>query len=127
VRVSDIGSASFKNCVFRGNIAEKKGGALVTQVEKKQNRIIIEDTLFCFNEAPEGKHIFNFRDNGHECEGEIGCAFNTKACCTDHGKVIADTTEDRPEGSPSQICLCDAGWSGPACADPAALEGKEEL
>ena len=125
--MSDIGSASFKQCTFRGNIAEKKGGALVTQVEKKQNRIIIEDTLFCFNEAPEGKHIFNFRDNGHECEGEIGCAFNTKACCSDRGRVVADTREEKPEGSPSQVCKCDDGYSGTACEAGAALEGKDEL
>jgi len=126
VRISDIGSASFKDCVFSRNRAHKKGGAIVTQIENKnKNKVTIEDTLFCFNDSPEGKHIFNFRTSTHEC---TGCQFNTKACCNDHGKVIADKTVEEGSDAPSQICLCDAGWSGATCTEGgAAIDGKEEL
>lgn len=88
MRISDIGGADFKGCKFIKNIAERKGGALITQIETPDtNRVLIEDTLFCFNESPEGKHIFNFRDATHEC---VRCQFNSKACCSNHGRVVKD-------------------------------------
>ncbi len=62
VRVSDIGSASFESCRFYYNVAESKGGAVVTQIEDShKNRVKFTNTIFCFNESPLGDHIFNFR------------------------------------------------------------------
>merc|ERR1712226_177896 len=100
VRVSDIGAADFEDCTFIGNEATGKGGAIVTQIENPaKNHVRIKNTLFCFNDAPEGKHIYNFRTL-HECDG---CQFNSKSCCSDNGRV---------KGA---ACICDAGWAGERC------------
>ena len=61
--------------------------AIVTQIEKPdQNYVRISNSLFCFNEAEISPHIFNFRDNTHECDN---CKFNTRDCCSGNGEGIS--------------------------------------
>ena len=79
VRVSDIGSAAFEDCTFVGNVAERRGGAMATQVEDPHKAAVRgERLLFCFNQAPEGPNVYDFRDAGLEC---TGCQYDDQAAC----------------------------------------------
>lgn len=87
VRISDIGHASFDRCKFIRNSASSKGGAIVTQIESPHRHYVkIQNSLFCMNESPLGKHIYDFRDAGHEC---TNCSFNTRECCSNNGMVAS--------------------------------------
>jgi len=111
VRVSDIGSAMFTHCIFASNVAERRGGALATQIENAaKTSVTVKDSIFCFNYAPEGRNIFDFRDAHHTC---IGCRYDDRiACCSGHGVV-------RPISDGPAECSCDSGWSGMFCQQSA--------
>lgn len=117
VRINDIGGAIIKDCLFLGNKAEMRGGAIATQIEKEdEHSVKIENTLFCFNESPMSPHIYNYRTATHEC---TKCRFNSKHCCSEHGRVVPIEEADHyvlPEGvTRERVCQCDEGWSGQRC------------
>ena len=54
VRINDIGSATFEDCMFFGNHGQNRGGAVVTQIEKPDEQFAkLTNCLFCFNSSPE--------------------------------------------------------------------------
>eukprot|EP00041_Stephanoeca_diplocostata_P010181 m.161868 g.161868 ORF g.161868 m.161868 type:complete len:349 (+) comp18059_c0_seq1:305-1351(+) len=107
VRVSDIGSATFSACNFEFNSATEKGGALVTQIENpEKHAVTISDSLFCFNTAPLGSTVYDFRDAKYTC-GKY-CLIDTKDCCSGVGTVV-------PNPKHGEQCKCDEGYAGPYC------------
>eukprot|EP00040_Diaphanoeca_grandis_P031820 m.191233 g.191233 ORF g.191233 m.191233 type:complete len:341 (-) comp32422_c0_seq3:843-1865(-) len=128
VRISDIGWGSFTRCWFMNNQAISKGGAIVTQIETpSKHSVKIKDTTFCLNASPTGKHIYNFRDQGHQC---TNCSFNTRECCSSHGRVTAldaDESAVAQEGDDviltRQHCSCDDGWEGLNCEINSSVVG----
>eukprot|EP00040_Diaphanoeca_grandis_P030003 m.176687 g.176687 ORF g.176687 m.176687 type:complete len:332 (-) comp31853_c0_seq2:53-1048(-) len=124
LRINDIGSAVIEDCVFFGNTAENRGGALATQIEKpEEHSVTIKNTLFCFNESPMSPHIYNYRTATHDC---VDCRFNSKQCCSDHGRVVPIEDADSyfvPEGKTrSRVCECAEGWAGERCENNTASQ-----
>lgn len=115
-RISDIGQAVFENCTFVSNIAESKGGAIVTQIEKPKEKFVeLTNCLFCFNEAPISPHIYNFRDNTHECVDD-SCSFNSPECCHSRGRVVRNEKYDSdPDNEPQRMCECRPPYHGKRC------------
>merc|ERR1711959_37229 len=113
VRINDIGSARIEDSLFIGNVGTGRGGAICTQIEKPdEQKVLVKNTLFCFNESPMSPHIYNYRTATHTCSK---CSFNTKQCCSNHGRVVkaADATnqsfvsidgKDR-----TRVCQCEQG------------------
>jgi len=116
VRVNDLGKAQINDCLFIGNKAEGRGGALITQIEKPENTVKVSNTLFCFNESPMSPNIYNYRTITHECKK---CKFNSKECCSNHGRMVGieDATNFVvPDGlERARVCQCNEGWSGERC------------
>ena len=133
VRVNDIGSATFEDCTFVGNRASGRGGAVITQIEKPdQQSVVINRSLFCFNESPMSPHIYNYRSTTHKCKK---CKFNSKECCSSRGRVVAAEDAAAPTALDqahewTRVCDCEPGWSGARCetsAGGAANAGHAEL
>lgn len=122
VRINDIGSAILTDCLFIGNSASGRGGALVTQIEDPHNEVKVENTLFCFNESPMSPHIYNYRSSTHQC---TKCRFNSRECCSNHGRVVKKEDADVyfvPEGANrTRVCACEDGFSGERCENAAAI------
>ena len=91
-------------------------------------RVVLTDTIFCLNASPNGKHIYNFRDAAHTC---ANCQFNSAACCSDHGHVVASDDPPDDDGVTHQVCDCEAGFTGEFCENGSAGDGdgdgKDEL
>eukprot|EP00039_Didymoeca_costata_P008110 m.108189 g.108189 ORF g.108189 m.108189 type:complete len:348 (+) comp13953_c0_seq7:44-1087(+) len=128
IRVNDVGSAVISDCKFIGNSAVGRGGAIATQIENANNYVAISNCLFCFNEAPMGEHIYDYKTITHKC---TNCKINSSECCSNHGRVVStDEAESYfiPEGETRQkVCQCDHGWEGEMCEIATESGPRDEL